>query len=396
MVLFFLGTILMNIAANLAHPVTPTLIKNLNLGDYMFGAAYGAMMFSNFLFSPFWGKRNEYRNSRNTIALCSVGYAVGQIFFAVSKTEGVILLARMFSGVFAGGIFVSLLTYVVHVSKEEDKGTNLTILAGLSSVAAAFGYFIGGMLGEISVEIVFGVQALALLFSGFFFLGACKKDAPSKSEKMKLKEIITTANPFMAFGQAKRFMNPRFFLLFSVCGMAYLGSTAFEQCFNYYIKDVFELTSGYNGTIKAAIGVVSLIANGTICLWIIRKTDIKKAAVGILFVASFLAFGVTFSKNPTVFIGISILLFAVNGICIPLTQELVSSQANREDSSIVMGFYNGIKSLGGVLGALLAGFLYTFHKLSPIWFGGAAFVMAALIGIRYINLCRGKKKERTL
>ena len=53
---FFLTLVLFNLAANFAHPVTPTLIKNLNLHDYMFGAALAAMLFTNFLLSPFWGK----------------------------------------------------------------------------------------------------------------------------------------------------------------------------------------------------------------------------------------------------------------------------------------------------------------------------------------------------
>ena len=43
------------IACNLAHPMTPAIIKTLHLGDYMFGLAFAAMAITNFLFSPFWG-----------------------------------------------------------------------------------------------------------------------------------------------------------------------------------------------------------------------------------------------------------------------------------------------------------------------------------------------------
>ena len=57
-VLFFTGMILFNLAANFAHSVTPTIIQDLRLPDYMFGLMLATMQTSNFLFSPFWGKIN--------------------------------------------------------------------------------------------------------------------------------------------------------------------------------------------------------------------------------------------------------------------------------------------------------------------------------------------------
>lgn len=377
MIWFFIVVIMLNIAANLAHPVTPTIIKNLNLRDYMFGAAYAAMMFSNFLFSPFWGKRNEYRNSKNTMALCCFGYSIGQLLFAISKTEGTILCARVFSGIFTGGIFVSFLTYLVHISNAEEKGRNLAILAALGSVASAFGYFIGGMLGENSILLVFLLQAGMLTLCGILFWLVCDEDG-TKEERPSYRQQIRTANPFVAFFEAKRFMNKRFVLIFLVCGLSYLGVTAFEQCFNYYIKDIFGLTSGYNGTIKAIIGIASLVVNGSICIWIMKRTNIAKSIVFVLFIGTILLFAVTFMRNQAAFIGLSIFFFICNALIVPITQEIVSTEAKVKDSSIVMGFYNGIKSLGGIVGALAAGAFYTVEPTLPIVFGGISFLFATM------------------
>lgn len=41
LLMFFIINGLFNLAANYAHPITPTVIKNLQLGDYMFGVAFG-------------------------------------------------------------------------------------------------------------------------------------------------------------------------------------------------------------------------------------------------------------------------------------------------------------------------------------------------------------------
>ena len=91
---FFATMILFNLAANFAHPVTPTIIKELGLHDYMFGLALAVMMSVNFLVSPFWGKINTYISSRKTLLVCCVGYGAAQLLFCYSTTEGGILLAR--------------------------------------------------------------------------------------------------------------------------------------------------------------------------------------------------------------------------------------------------------------------------------------------------------------
>ena len=79
--LFFFAMALFNLASNFVHPVTPTLIQDLNLPDYMFGLMLACMQFSNFLFSPFWGKLCGYIPTKRIMLICGMGYAVGQMIF---------------------------------------------------------------------------------------------------------------------------------------------------------------------------------------------------------------------------------------------------------------------------------------------------------------------------
>lgn len=382
LLMFFIINGLFNLAANYAHPITPTVIKNLQLGDYMFGVAFGAMMGLNFLFSPFWGKLNEQFNSKTTMLICSIGYAVGQVLFWQANSQNSVIFARMFSGVFTGGSYVSFLTYVVNVTPPEKRGQNLTVLATVASVCAAFGYFIGGMLGEISIDLTFAVQAATLASCGIFFYLFCENDVVS-SVKQKVALLIKQANPFNSFKQAKVFIDKKYLIMFTICCLAFLGFTAFEQSFNYYIKDIYNLTSGYNGIIKAAIGIISLVANGTICLWIIKNTNVSRSSMLILLLSSVTMLGVLATNNIIIFIVMNIIFFALNAIIIPVTQDLVASRSNDTNSSIVMGFYNAIKSLGGIIGALMAGFFYTFNPRLPFIFGFVAFLLATVLSYYY-------------
>jgi DHA1 family multidrug resistance protein-like MFS transporter len=382
MIAFFVILVIFNMAANFAHPVTPTVIHELQLSDYMFGVALGAMLVCNFLFSPFWGKLNSYIPSKTTMFICACGYGIGQIFFGLATSEFMIILARMFAGVFTGGAFVSFLTYTINVSNDQNRAKNLTINATLQSVSGAFGYFIGGFLGEIGVFMTFFIQAITLLVSGVLFYWLLVDDRENRMT-IPMKKVIKEANPFYVFTSGISFMSIAFVCLFGITMLSNLGYTAFEQCFNYYLKDQFALTSSYNGIIKAAIGIISLIANGTICMYLIKKTDVSKSIISVLSICSIAMFFVVIVNDLTPFIIVNIIFFAFYAITIPLIQHLVAQKAKRVDSNLVMGFYNATKSLGGIIGAFVAGGIYAFNPDYPFIFGLFSFALASFLAYFY-------------
>ena len=244
--LFFAVMILFNLAANFAHRVTPTIIQNLGLPDYMFGLMFAMMMVSNFLFSPFWGKINTAISSRTTLLISCVGYAAAQLGFAYGTGQGVILAARTMAGIFVGGIYVSFLTYVINMAKPEDQGKFLTYSATIQSVFGAFGYLVGGFLGEYSIRVTFLLQVSALALAGVAFYFICLPDN-LQTEKVPVKQIIRQSNPLQAFLDGRYFMTMAFCMLFAVNILTNFGNTGFDQVFNYYLKDQLALTSSYNG-----------------------------------------------------------------------------------------------------------------------------------------------------
>ena len=234
--LFFVAMALFHLASNFAHPVTPTIIQELGLPDYMFGLMLAVMMIANFALSPSWGNINRFISSRQSLLICCVGYALAQLGFAYSTTQAGILFVRLLAGVFIGGMFVSMLTYVVNVARPEDMAKYLTYSATLHSVFGAFGYLIGGVVGEFSIRATFLLQAATLFVCGIMFRLCCVPDA-ERTEKVSIKELAAKSNPFDAFRDGKYFMNTAFVLLFLVNILINLGNTCFDQVFNYYLKD---------------------------------------------------------------------------------------------------------------------------------------------------------------
>ena len=306
--LFFAAMILFNLAANFAHPVTPTIIQDLALPDYMFGLMLASMQLSNFLFSPFWGKLNGAISSRQTLLICCMGYGVAQLGFACATTQAMILLVRVLAGVFVGGIFVSFLTYVINVARPEDQAKYLTYSATIQAVCGAFGYLVGGVLGEFSIRGTFFLQAFCLGLAGVMFRLVCLPDG--EQEQVSLRQVAREANPLKAFFDGKYFLDMAFILLFAVNILMNFANTGFDQVFNYYLKDQLGLTSSYNGIIKAAVGLISFVFNMTLCLWIIRKTDTKKSMILLMGLCALAAAGALVVPQIRLFILLSVFVYA--------------------------------------------------------------------------------------
>ena len=388
--LFFTAMVLFNLAANFAHPVTPTIIQELHLPDYMFGLMLAAMMGSQFLLSPFWGKVNAFISSRKTLLICCTGYGMAQLGFACAETQGMILLVRVLAGIFVGGIFVSFLTYIINMAKPEDQAKFLTWSATIQAVFGAFGYLVGGILGEFSIRGTFLLQAAALTGAGLLFRFACLPDC-RETEKIPMKEVLRSSNPLQAFLDGRQFMNGAFALLFTLNILMNFGNTGFDQVFNYYLKDQLGLTSSYNGIIKAAVGLIAFVSNMTLCLWIIRRTNTKRSMVVLSLFCALASLGALLIPELKLYILCSVLVYAGYSVSLPVLQHLAAERADPMQKNLVMGFYNATKSLGSIIGSLLAGFLYAVHDKLPFAVVAAVYGLSVVVAVLYLLRC---KKER--
>ena len=390
---FFGVYILFNLAANFAHPVTPALIVERGLDSSMFGVALAAMMTMNFLFSPFWGKLTDYWPIRRILLISGIGYALGQVFFLFAGNEWMVVAGRMFAGIFIGGAYTSFSNYIINTAENAgERDGNLTILETIHAVAAACGYFVGGMLGLISTECAILCQIILLALCGVLFYFLCLDDTPMKQKPEKplsLQEV----NPFRAFGTVGRHMTPMLALIFLVLAVSAIGQNSYEQCFNYYIKDQFGMSSAYNGTFKALIALVTLALNSTVCISLQRKTDINKTFLYVLEACTALILLILVFKGKLLFISVYILYSGVNVIRLPLLQSMVAMRANPENRNSLMGFYQSMSSLGGIFGALFAGLIYKQGPMLPFVLAFGAYGLASLIGFVYARAYRKEKNN---
>jgi len=385
-IVFLLLGALYNMAANFVHPVTPTLIVERGLNSSVFGTAFAAMQTTMFLFSPFWGKMCDYIPTKRVLLICTFGYGAAQIIFGAAQNETMVFAARILAGCFTGGCYTALSNYIIHVSEPEARGTNLTAMVTVQTVSGALGYFVGGILGLLSVETAFAVQVASLFASGVLFSLCCVDDrelAQRPAKPLTLREV----NPLSAFVSAKSFMTPMLGLLFAIVAVSGIGHNAYEQSFNYYIKDQFSLSSAYNGTIKAVVAVMTLVINSTVSMYLQKKTDTNKTFLPVLLLTLLPIGSAILFREQIPFFGAYLVYNGLHAVRMPLMQTLTANRASAENSNSVMGFYQSMNSLGSIFGALFAGLIYAANPMYPFILALLAFAAATLIGVKYRKGC---------
>lgn len=376
-----------SVAANVVHPVEPAFYIALGLPDWIFGAAYAAMAFGLFSFAPFWGLVSDRIGRVPTLAITLLTYGLSQLAFLVSTTVATILLARFAAGAFCAGVGVAAMAYVADVSDAGTCGRRMTVFAAVQNVATAFGYLVGGVVGEGDPGRSFVLQffILAAVSLGAFVL---LREGPqfARSEK---RLTLASANPLAAFAGTRVIMSPWMvaFLVSTVC--ACLASSAFDNSFNYYLRDQFGFPTTYNGVIYAVVGALGLAANLLIGLRLQRSRDVERSVGVVLLCAAAVLAATLLATTMPVYLSLNIVFYIFNSMYLPLMQAL-AIEGDPTGHGMVSGLFQSFKSLGAMVGALVAGFIYEASPLAP-------FVMAAVAfagGAAAVWVARGVARRR--
>ena len=380
-----------SVAANVVHPVEPAFYIGLGLPDWIFGAAFAAMAFGLFALAPFWGLVSDRIGRVPTLAITLLTYGFAQLAFLVSTTVATILLARFAAGAFCSGVGVAAMAYVADVSDARTCGRRMTIFAAVQNVATAFGYLVGGVVGEGDPGRSFILQffILAAVSMGAFML-LCEGPAFHRSEQPL---TLARANPLAAFAGTRAVMSPWMVAFLASTACACLASSAFDNSFNYYLRDQFGFPTTYNGVIYAVVGALGLAANLLVGLRLQRSRDVERSLGAVLLCAAAVLASTLLASAMPVYLGLNMLFYVFNSMYLPLMQAL-AVEGDSTGHGMVSGLFQSFKSLGAMVGALVAGFVYEASPLAPFAMASAAFACACAttLAARRIARRRGRRK----
>ncbi|CAM3619156.1 MFS transporter [Erysipelothrix urinaevulpis] len=377
--IFIVFNLILTIGMNLGHPVTPSLLKSLDLAPHVFGISFAAMSATNFFFALIWSNLANGLKKTRILMISSIGYGLAQILFAFSPNEFTIYLARLLAGAFAGGFQVGLMSYIINEAKPEDQSRYITMSSIIISVGAALGFFIGGKIGDVSVLLTFIVQMILHVGMGLLFFYVLGRE--EKIEEHFEKEMLRDSNPFKVLSSSSEYWLGFTKYLFLSILVSSIAVTLYDQSFNYYIKDIFDFPPSVNGNVKAIVGVFAVLLN-VLVIWRKRKkgsgTEAKLLPYLVLMMGAGAIYASTIDES-NLFLQVSLAWFGLNTVMIPLQQNLVMTfKEDNESGNRLTGLYNALLMLGKILGALITSYVYSLNPASSFMVSGILLLLSTL------------------
>ena len=375
---------------NMGHPATPGLIELRGLSKSISGVFLAAMSLTMFLSSPYLGAIADQIGKKKVFVLLPLGYGLSQVMFALTGNLPMMILSRLFSGIFAGATYSVAYGYVSDISERQMKSANIAKIGSIAIIGGALGAKIGGQVAVMNTTYPFILQLiLSIVVTGllFFFL----KDTEEDEEETKSKRFsdLKGLNPFSTFKYIKELdSSSKFFVL--IIFMSGVGIFSYNSSIIYFLKFYKNVSSNTIGTFTMLSSLLAFLGTSFLLKWMLKKH--KEISIYRVFVT----LGILIMILSLVILEkglIPYVLFSIYTMSYEIVRTLGNSiLANRfkRDQGKILGIATGMGSLGMAVGSLISGYLLAMDSYLP--FIVNIVMMSLVIGLLVYNNFINKKK----
>ncbi|MEH6694244.1 MAG: TCR/Tet family MFS transporter [Hyphomonas sp.] len=376
-------------------PVVPSLVQEMlhippedaTLWLGTLAATYALM---NFIFGPIVGALSD-RYGRRLVLLVSIGtLVVDFLIMGIAGSIWLLFIGRALSGI-SGATYSTANAYIADVTEPENRGKAFGMIGAAFGFGFVFGPVIGGFLGEISPRAPFfaaaGLAALNFCY-GLFVLP--ESLAPEDRRPFDIKR----ANPFGAVKHFSKLPQISWFLV--AAGIFFLAHTVFPGTWSVHGEIRYDWSPKQIGFSLGLVGIgAAVVQAGLMGMILKRLGTVRTALLGMgTSIVSLSAFA--FAEQGWMVYAI-IPLGALGGLTGPAINSLMSTLTPRNAQGELQGASSSLNSLAMIIGPLaMNGALYYFtRENAPVHFGGAAFLLAAVLTILAIGpFLRGVRENR--
>ena len=375
---------------NMGHPATPGLIELRGLSKSISGVFLAAMSLTMFLSSPYLGAIADQIGKKKVFVFLPLGYGLSQVMFALTGNLPMMILSRLFSGIFAGATYSVAYGYVSDISERQMKSANIAKIGSIAIIGGALGAKIGGQVAVMNTTYPFILQLiLSIVVTGllFFFL----KDTEEDEEETKSKRLsdLKGLNPFSTFKYIKELdSSSKFFVL--IIFMSGVGIFSYNSSIIYFLKFYKNVSSNTIGTFTMISSLLAFLGTSFLLKWMLKKH--KEISIFRVFVT----LGILIMILSLVILEkglIPYVLFSIYTMSYEIVRTLGNSiLANRfkRDQGKILGIATGMGSLGMAVGSLISGYLLAMDSYLP--FIVNIVMMSLVIGLLIYNNFINTKK----
>ncbi|HYG06733.1 MAG TPA: TCR/Tet family MFS transporter [Stenotrophomonas sp.] len=380
MIFIFITVLIDVLSFGVVIPVLPELVRQFTGGDYSEAArwiGWFGFLFAGIQFfcSPIQGALSDRYGRRVVILLSCFGLGVDFVLMAVAHTLPLLLLARVFSGVFSAS-FSTANAYIADVTPPEKRAQAYGMLGAAFGIGFVAGPLVGGWLGGIGLRWPFWFAAALSLTNFLYGWFVLPESLPP--ERRSARFDWSHANPFGALKLLRSYP-----AVFGLAAVVFLANLA-----HYVYPSIFVLFAGYLygwgpvqvSWVLALVGVCSIVVNVALVGRIVARLGERRALLLGLGcgVAGFVIYG--FAESGRMFL-IGVPISALWALAAPSAQALITRQVGVEVQGRVQGALMSLISLAGILGPLVFAnvFAWFIAADAPLHLPGAPWLLAGAL-----------------
>ena len=361
-------------------------LKTLNASLFYISLASMLYALSRTLFQPIWGTVSDLLGKRKPFLLLSLIFTTLMIpMFSLAKTPQEVLVLRFLLGVFMSAFGPSALAHVVENRRETTTGRALSYFNASSSAGEMGGRIIAGTLTFFLPirYIFFFLTTLSII--ALYFINKVKENVEINKGIPKFKDIIIGIKGRLILweGTNKDIMKKNG-LMFVYLGsfLRQSGITGFFSLVYVYMVYQLNVSPGMSGFVSAAnpfTQIFSMIVFGRLVDVIGRKTVFM---IGVI-LSSLVPLLFALSNGIFMLLMANITLGVAFGAFLSGTTTFVSDVAPYDMKAELMGLLNMSRSLGGIVGPLIAGIIANEFGYLPMFISMSLIIVVGLISFTF-------------
>lgn len=379
---FIFATLLIDVTGlGIIIPVFPKLIQQLTGESLSVASEYGgwllfAFAIMQFVFSPILGNLSDQYGRRPILLLSLLGFAIDYLLLAFAPTITWLFIGRVIAGIMGASITTAT-AYIADISTPEKRAQNFGLVGAAFGLGFIIGPVVGGLLGQFGAHVPFLVAA-GLTFLNFLYGYFILPESLAKENRRKFE--WSRANPFMAILRLRRFPVIGGMVISLV--LVYIASHAVQSTWSFFTMEQFKWNEAEVGYSLGFVGILVAVVQGGLIRFINPKLGAKRSVyVGLILYA----IGLTFFGFATAswMMYAALIPYCLGGICGPSLQGIMSGQVPANEQGELQGALTSLMSLTAIIGPpLMTGLFSTFTaKDAPVYFPGAAFILAAILSV---------------
>lgn len=371
---FLLMAILLDLAGfGMVIPDIQTRLESFGAPGWLIGVVLASYFLTQFLVSPLWGRLSDRVGRKPVLVSCGLLSALSLLVYAFAKGVGLLLFSRVLAGVAAANVVVAQ-AYFADVTDDEARSTAMGRVGGATTAGLILGPALGGWLASAGGNHLLGLVAAGTSFVGALGIVLAVPRATSMAASETGRASGASELSLLREVPALRF-------LFLLGAVAFFALACLEGTFGRLIKHKFGYGPSEFGLLFGYEALIGVIVQVLLLPKISERLD-SRWLLCLAFLLQGLGLAVTPFMPSLSGLFLASTVYAVGGGCVmPTLNSLCSMAAPARREGEMFGLLQSVRSLGFLLGPILGGVLFDWHREAPYLLAGAVLAGAAILSV---------------